>query len=238
LTPFKVINLVGETREFSHPAEAQDALLLEMRGRVRSLQALEGLWESNLDTIGAIEDVLGRAAGAFILGAAYAEAKSVFEQHPGNRQDRPVAGAQQSDPARGATHSAETGQTEHPEGGPQATSNERSKPQELQAAGAATPVPAKETPNTPDNRPRDEPKQAAHVQRDAAFWSQKKYVLPETARPKELLYYLGQYLKQCRDQFDVNAIEIDNADRFKKELSENDQREAREQIDYRRKEIG
>jgi hypothetical protein len=169
-----------------------------------------------------------------IIEAFKDQKEALSNPNPGTRQDRPAAGAQPSDPARGATPSADTGQIEHPEGGPQATSNERIAPQELQAAGSATPVPAKET---PDNRPRDEPKQAAqHAPRDDKFWSKGNYVLPGE-KPKEILYYLGQYLRQCRDPFDVNGLEADNATRFEA-MSPNDRGEAAQMIAQRRKEIG
>jgi hypothetical protein len=53
-----------------------------------------------------------------------------YEQDPGDRrQDRPAAGAQLSDPPRGATVSAETGRTEHPgEQDQSSTPTERSSP--------------------------------------------------------------------------------------------------------------
>jgi hypothetical protein len=108
----------------------------------------------------------------------------------------------------------------------------------LPATGAATPVAAK---NTTDERPRDESKQTAkHEPRDEAFWSKNEFPLPGDEKketPKEILYYLGQYLRQCRDQIDVNGIEADNAARFKK-MPPADRREAEQMIADRRKEIG
>ena len=76
---------------------------------------------------------------------------------------------------------------------------------------------------------------AAHAPRDENFWSQSKFVLPgKTA--KELLYYTQQYLRQCRDQIDVNGIEHDNARSFQ-ELTASDRKAVAVMIDLRRKEL-
>jgi hypothetical protein len=96
---------------------------------------------------------------------------------------------------------------------------------------------------TNGDRPRDAPKVAQYAPRDETFWSKNKFPLPgepkpgEVQKPKQLLYYLDQYLRQCLDQFDVNAIEADNAARIEK-LPPADRREAEQLIAARRKEIG
>ncbi len=155
---FEITDFVGEVTEYATAEEARDALL-KMIGEARSLKVLDGLWESNtasgalVDIADAIED------GAESLHLAYAEAKKALtppDPNPGNGQDRPGTGAQQTDPARGATSSVDTAsQTEHPEGesSTPTSSSERSTTQELPAARAATPAAAT---NPPNESPRDE----------------------------------------------------------------------------------
>jgi recombinational DNA repair protein RecT len=199
---FEVFDSVGVLlpKEFATEMEAMEALA-DLIGQERSLSGLEGLGESN-PTLSRYAEII----------EAYKDRKEALSNpNPGNRQDRPAAGAQpQIDPARGVTDTADQVRTEHPEG---------------------------ESLSSQTERPRDAAKSVAHAPRDEAFWSQKKYVLPETSKPKELLYYLGQYLRQCRDQFDINGLEADNAVRFSNLLGV-DHREATEMIAQRRKEIG
>jgi hypothetical protein len=210
---FEVFDSVGEAHEYETEMEALEALLA-LIGEARSLRSVEGLGESN-----------PTLAHYPVIIAAYKDMKEALSNpNPGNRQDRTAAGAQpQIVPARGVTDTADQGRTEHPEG-----ESLSSTPSERRSPSPAI---------SQTERPRDAAKSVAHAPRDEAFWSQKKYVLPETSKPKELLYYLGQYLRQCRDQFDINGLEADNAVRFSNLLGI-DHREATEMIAQRRKEIG
>jgi hypothetical protein len=206
---FEVFDFSGEARECRTEEAAIEALEW-LIADARTLRELEVLDENNPNLM------------KFpILIAAYKDKKELFKD-PGNGQDRSAAGAQPSD----------QGQTEHPEGDAQSIPGERSTPQELPAARAATPAAVN---RPPTERPRDDLMPAAHAPRDENFWSQSKFVLPgQTA--KELLYYTQQYLRQCRDQIDVNGIEQDNAMRFQ-ELTASDRKAVAVMIDLRRKEL-
>jgi hypothetical protein len=138
---FPVIDFVGEVHdEYSTEEEAIEALA-DWIGSAKSLKALEGIVESN-----------GSMAAYPAIIEAYKDRKEALS-NPGNRQDRPATGAPPLDPARDATTSAETGQTEHPEGAVSSTPDSGKAQEFPAAAGAATPVAAKNT----TERPRDEP---------------------------------------------------------------------------------
>jgi hypothetical protein len=134
---FQVIDFVGDAIEFPTAEQARDALV-EMIDKAKSRKALAVIWDSNGGredgalTLGSVIADIAEAIedGAEPLFQAYEEAKKAFEQDPGDRrQDRPAAGAQPSDPPRGATVSAETGRTEHPgEQDQSSTPTERSSP--------------------------------------------------------------------------------------------------------------
>lgn len=203
---FQITDSVGEITEFATPEEARDALLGMMKG-AKSSKELEALWENNT-TSGAIEELANfDEVGEAPLLQAYGEARAALAPKSGNGKSSEPAG--------------ETDQIKHPEEQRQpAIQTARKDPSTTPTSAAA---------------PRDESKTVEHAPRDENFWSQKKFLLPgKTA--KEVLYYTHNYLRQCRDQFDINGIETDNASRFQ-EMSANDRKEVERMIGQRRKEL-
>jgi hypothetical protein len=104
---FEVFDFVGEAHEYATEMEALEALLA-LIGEARSLRSLEGLGESN-----------PTLAHYPVIIAAYKDMKEALSNpNPGNRQDRPAAGAQPTDPPRGATSLPDppdwVTETEHP----------------------------------------------------------------------------------------------------------------------------
>ena len=224
---FEVVDFTGETNEYQTEMEAMEALVQFIAG-ANSLKVLEALVESNAEL-----------AAYPVIIEAYKDRKEVLS-NPGNRQDRPAAGAQLSDPARGATIPAETGHTEHPGKGstpPHQEKGDTAKVVENVVAPASSSASTldqtreQQPPPFQDNRSAVAP----HAPRDESFWSQKEQKL-DGATAKEILYYAQKYLGQCRDEYDVNAIEMYNAERT--ELSTRDRAELAGLIAQRRKEIG
>jgi hypothetical protein len=108
---------------------------------------------------------------------------------------------------------------------------------------SSPPAPASSSGSTLDQTREQQPppsqdnrsKTVSHAARDESFWSKKEHKL-DGATAKEILYYAQKYLGQCRDEYDVNAIELFNAARV--ELSDRDRAELAGLIARRRKEIG
>jgi len=98
------------------------------------------------------------------------------------------------------------------------------------SSGAATTTP----------RPKDNDKvaavAAAHAERDARWWTQINHDLPGSTSI-EIRHWAEHYIKQCRDQIDINGIIEDNANGQFKKLSSGDRLVVEKLIAQRRKEL-
>jgi hypothetical protein len=200
---FEVFDFSGEAHEYP-TAEAAIEALEWLIAAARTLRALDGLTESN-PTWAKYPSII----------EAFKEQKETFKD-PGNGQDRPVAGAQQPDPARDATP------TQH--GGPSATEH----PEERQSSTLASKEDPLSSPPPSDAAPRGESKRTPETET-----LQK---LAEAKTPQHLMYWTRKAIAECRDPADIDELWRNNEAHYKV-LGQGDRKEIKDLFEQRNREL-